>query len=513
MFVTSWSLFTWISEIINGNSASKPNRRCGYSYNPWCELLEDRYAPAVFSVSVLTDSTLVGGVLGPAPVGSLRAAVNGLVAPGNTDANNRIVFDKNMTGTLNLVQSLPEITKSVQIFEGLSPGGITIRANGFRIFTFGNLPAAGSVLISGFTFTNGGAAPADNGVGGAILASSFSALTLDWCKFVNNTSGSDGGALFTTSVRNVDISDCQFSNNVSGGSGGAILAQNGGLLTYNLTISNTNFNGNEAANDGGAISCSLDGLLTVLGGSFSDNAAFSGDGGAIRVGGIVLGSSSVLIIGTEFDENTANRNGGAIANPTGMVIGAIEDCTMTGNTAGNQGGAIFDPQRRFLEANNTTAQNSAEEGGGAYVAADADGDGSFVNDIIAENTATADGPDVYGDADSDGNNLIGDADGSTSWLASDLLGTSASPIDPKLNALGFYGGLVETMTLQSGSPALRAGNVSYVSTTVDERGDPRIVDGDVDIGAVEMQGDEADISNTTLSISENPSIIMATTLP
>jgi len=95
---------------------------------------------------------------------------------------------------------------------------------------------------------------------------------------------------------------------------------------------------------------------------------------------------------------------------------------------------------------------------------------------------------------SQGYNLTGVGDGSSGWVSSgpgaDLVGTSTSPIDPLLNPLGDYGGPTPTVTLQAASPARQAGNPAAVDGTIDQRGYPRLVDGLVDIGAVEMQPGE-----------------------
>ena len=91
---------------------------------------------------------------------------------------------------------------------------------------------------------------------------------------------------------------------------------------------------------------------------------------------------------------------------------------------------------------------------------------------------------------SQGNNLIGETDGSTGWVASDLTGTIATPLNPLLAPLGDYGGPTQTMALLPGSPAIDAGNNALIpaGVTTDQRGPPRIVNGTVDIGAFESSG-------------------------
>ena len=146
----------------------------------------------------------------------------------------------------------------------------------------------------------------------------------------------------------------------------------------------------------------------------------------------------------------------------------LTNCTVSGNTAGNGGGVYT---------------NAAAP---PYIGA------SIVNlgnTIVAGNTAPT-GPDVAGAFTSQGNNLIGETDGSSGWVASDLTGTIATPLDPLLAPLGNYGGPTQTMALLPGSPAIDAGNNALIpaGVTTDQRGLPRIVNGTVDIGAFESSG-------------------------
>src|SRR5207244_1350030 len=99
---------------------------------------------------------------------------------------------------------------------------------------------------------------------------------------------------------------------------------------------------------------------------------------------------------------------------------------------------------------------------------------TFINTIIAGNTASNRGPDVGGTANnpqsvtSSGNNLIGKTDGSTGWIGSDLTGTIASPLNPLLSSLGNYGGPTQTLALLPGSPAIDAGNNALIPTEVQD---------------------------------------------
>src|SRR5262249_14203445 len=74
--------------------------------------------------------------------------------------------------------------------------------------------------------------------------------------------------------------------------------------------------------------------------------------------------------------------------------------------------------------------------------------------------------------------------------ASDLSGTPSTPLDPRLLPLGWYGGPTRTHLLAANSPAINAGDNTNAPPT-DQRGDPRIVGGTIDIGSVERNPADA----------------------
>ena len=167
---------------------------------------------------------------------------------------------------------------------------------------------------------------------------------------------------------------------------------------------------------------------------------------------------------------------------------AIVDSTITGNSATFTGGAVYNSGHLTI-IDSTIAANNGGIDNTAEVAI------TIANTIIAGNTNynlsgifnTID--DVSGAFNSIGHNLIGDIGSSTGWIATDLTGSMSQPLNAKLSALGNYGGPTKTMVPLAGSPALHAGAVSLIPSgvSVDQRGLPRVVNGKVDIGAVEIQ--------------------------
>ncbi|GAB1545115.1 hypothetical protein NUACC21_77910 [Scytonema sp. NUACC21] len=134
----------------------------------------------------------------------------------------------------------------------------------------------------------------------------------------------------------------------------------------------------------------------------------------------------------------------------------------------------------------TITLNSAANGSGVYkenvvspFSSGGPGSVNTRNTIIALHIKSTDGvnSEVFGSFNSFGYNLIGDSTGSTGFSATgDIVGTSDSPIDPRLGALGFYGGSTQTIALLPDSPAIDAGDPNLVETDpkTDQRGFPRV---------------------------------------
>ncbi|MCB0852761.1 MAG: T9SS type A sorting domain-containing protein, partial [Bacteroidetes bacterium] len=120
---------------------------------------------------------------------------------------------------------------------------------------------------------------------------------------------------------------------------------------------------------------------------------------------------------------------------------------------------------------------AVNKGGGIYN--DAGGILEIKNTIIAKNKCE-NGPDVFGNLTSLGHNLLGN-DQETVFNSStgDLVNT-----DPQLAYLANYGGPTFTHRVLEGSPVIDAGDAN-ISFEIDQRGESRMYNGKVDIGAYE----------------------------
>lgn len=202
----------------------------------------------------------------------------------------------------------------------------------------------GSLAVSNSTFTNNTA----QRTGGAIANVSDTEqkvnanLTVQNSNFYNNQSDMAGGAIYTDSTLTVKKSD--FYNNrtnktvsaenskgneeSSGLGGGAISSVMG-----DLNIEEASFTNNETNGNGGAI-YSLIGTQSIKNSDFTGNKAEQ-DGGAIYALSFDNSKETTTITDSNFINNTAVKNGGAISleNTQTSIIAKNKDVTFSGNTA------------------------------------------------------------------------------------------------------------------------------------------------------------------------------------
>ena len=214
---------------------------------------------------------------------------------------------------------------------------------------------------------------------GAVFVQFKANLTVINCTFENNTAGYSGaieswggltvinsifrnnvanntyaGAIFKDGDYGVTIINSTFENNSANTYAGALYIM--GDSRYNKTIINTKFINNDG-NRGGAIFTSL-APLYIDNCSFIGNKAIDKNTGYDASGGAIYDHSSFLSIAdTEFINNTADLNGGALElgntqstyysgeNITRKIDWTvIENCIFDNNYARKEGGAIYNGQ-------------------------------------------------------------------------------------------------------------------------------------------------------------------------
>ena len=321
--------------------------------------------------------------------------------------------------------------------------------------------------------------------GGGIANGSLDTLSLNNDTIVGNSVTGTGGGVYNYGGM-ITLTNCTVSGNSAGGEGGGLY----NIGPYALTLTNCTVSGNSAFNGGGLCN-SGSYALTLTNCTVSGNSATQNGGGLYNVGSYALTLTNCTVSG-----NSATQNGGGLYN-VGSYALTLTNCTVSGNSATQNGGGLYNISPYALTLTNCTVSgNSATNGGGID---NASGTFTIGNSIVAGNMATTSGPDGYGTFASQGNNLIGETDSSSGWVGSDLTGTIAQPLNPLLTPLAYYGGPTETMALLTGSPAIGAGNIALIpeGITTDQRGFTRVVNGNVDIGAFEVQSDPL-LVNTTV---------------
>jgi len=157
-----------------------------------------------------------------------------------------------------------------------------------------------------------------------------------------------------------------------------------------------------------------------------------------------------------------------------------------GGDGGNGGGLWNFGTNEPLVWNSIICQNLMNSGGMA-------GSTNFYG-TIGTNGTPGIGSDGNGLFLSQGHNLIGRVGGLTNLTTAngDLLGNDTHPLDPKLGPLQLNEGIVPTVALLPGSPAIDAGDDTILGApenlTRDQRGSARLSGAHVDIGAFEYDG-------------------------
>ncbi|MEM9155640.1 MAG: CSLREA domain-containing protein [Cyanobacteria bacterium P01_F01_bin.33] len=345
-------------------------------------------------------------------------------------------------------------------------------------------------------------------LGGGISSDRFSTVNLEDSSTVSDNTGSNGGGGFSSTLSStINITDSTVSDNIvtSGGGDGGGIRSDGTINLIRSVIT-----GNSAgANGGGIYSREMAATANVENSTITSNIA-GGSGGGIRSSGAIdIANSTVsrnsatlygggtLITGTSgrlnitsstiASNSVGTRDGGGVFIDNGSTA-TLTNSTVAGNTAFRNAGGI--ENRETLNATNSTVANNvaAEDGGGILTRT---GDISILEStLVAENIATTNG---------NLSSLSGTLDVSNSLIATDadiINGTNVNNIidvAPQLDPAGLQdnGGLTQTIGLQPTSPAIDAGS-NPDNLTTDQRGEPRIVDGDgngtatIDIGAFEF---------------------------
>ena len=287
-----------------------------------------------------------------------------------------------------------------------------------------------------------------------------------------------GGGMCSPSLRNVN-----FSGNLAS-VGGAMYNDARDFGYSSPILINVTFSGNSADNHGGAMynygyndGISSPILINV---TFSGNSADYG-GAMYNYGN--NGVSNPSLRNVNFSGNSADFDGGAMYNDgsaSGTSSPSLSNVTFSGNSAGHDGGAMFNygvDGTSEPEVRNSILWNNKDNSGTGTITA------NIFN--VSNNIKLT--QSLVEDSGGSGSNWIGGSyvDGGGNIDSDPMFVT---PINPS-TAPSTTGNL----RLQTGSPAIDAGENAYVSVSFDLDNKARVVDGNldgtpvVDMGAYETQ--------------------------
>ncbi|MEO8609269.1 MAG: right-handed parallel beta-helix repeat-containing protein [Chloroflexota bacterium] len=346
-----------------------------------------------------------------------------------------------------------------------------VNAPAFRIL---RVAAGGNLTLLNLVVSNGDVLSGSGSGGGMYNAGT---LTIINSTFSGNKADL-GGAVYSTGT--LLIINSTFSGNTGQSAGGGVLNAGGGTMD----IHNSVFFGNTASfGNGGAIQNEANATLNSS--SIFDNDAFF-NGGAVynyTTGTMTINSSS-------FYANSTGSLGGAM-----LSFGTLNlrNSTVSDNTAGNKGGAVYNGFNGTATIiNSTISGNSAATSGGGVQSINTSP--TITNTIVTNNIIT----DSLTVGNCSGWTMVGsyslDNDGScTNFVNSPTI---------NLASLADNGGPTQTIALNAGSSALDTANATPCTTApilgFDQRGVLRGIDangtpnnpvtGDCDIGALESGG-------------------------
>lgn len=330
----------------------------------------------------------------------------------------------------------------------------------------------------------------------SLLAPSLTRVTFD-----GNTSANNGGGLLNNGAPAI-LTNVTFKNNIASGGSGGGMSHRFDADGLTLTLTNVDFINNSATDGGGLYSMNSYSTSSKVTGT---NVRFLGNHAIVYGGGgMEAAQGHATLVNALFSDNSAVSLGGGIAG-WGYSNTTLTNATFSGNSA-PKSAAIFvgdDPTAVVNLQNSVVYGNS----GGSEIPANSSYDDSVCGLGDYCGTANISNSLIQGGCPAAAN--------CTSIVSGDP--KFANPSNPA-GADGTIGTTDDGLQLSAGSPAIDAGDNSYVPTGVDkdvagqtrfknDTGTPDTGIGTppiVDMGAYEFQGTST-LTNNPPTIPSSPS--------
>ncbi len=343
--------------------------------------------------------------------------------------------------------------------------------NCYHVFYLPNgLNLTSTARLDGFTITAGNANGSDPHDRGGGMYSVNSAPVITNVTFQANSAGNYGGAMHTKGMAPT-ISHVSFLSNHAGLNGGGM----DNNTTSSQTITDVEFQFNWAGEYGGGMH-NYKSSPTITNVTFQSNYCFERGGGLSN-----YNNSSPTMTNVTFRENSATIDGGGMYNKDHSYP-TITNAVFLSNSS-NYGGGLYSYDYSHPVVTNATfsKNNAGIRGGGIYIWQHASA--TFNNCIIWGNTTT---PGINGQQICvDGNNAfmnyscISDTPEDVyimngAFTATETITANPKFVDPE-----------DDFKIFGNSPCVNTGNNGFTSETYDIRGEARIQDGTIDMGAYE----------------------------
>jgi hypothetical protein len=465
--------------------ASKPLARAVASAFGKPSLLAAAAAGFVLSPAAFAATYTVGNLNDSGP-GSLRDAIAQANANPGADT---ITFASNVSGTITLTTGSLVINDAVDI---QGPGASVLTIDGNAQATRPSSPTNYGFYGSDVVINGGGGGQGRPTTTLAATPVTFSGLT------ITGGSAPNGGGINAYNTL-LNVNNCVVTGNTAQYAGGGISISSYYNYSYNvpassvLTVNNSTISNNTAGRTGGGVA-TTDSAINIQQSSVTGNTA--GRGGGVHAhndnaNALTISASTVsgnTSTGSSYSYSS-NTGGGGVY--TRHMSTAISNSTIANNnsTAGFGGGFgnYIDNSTTYSTtlSNSTVSGNSATYAGG--VSENSSGAITLTNSVVGGNTARYSDNDVGthgGGSIAAAFSLIGDTGAAT---ITDNGGNLLN-VAPQLGALANNGGPTQTMLPLAGSPLIDAGDPAFSGLATDQRGAgfPRIINGRVDIGAVEF---------------------------